>query len=113
MPSDAYGGANPGRESMHFTLLPYPVIQFPEVRSSLNPRRLVGDVDVDGPQVKHVEDDERILRPVRYSVIVVPSAADLKVQIEGFRAEYSRRDMGLLSRGDDDVWLRSGRGVVT
>ncbi|KAL0442420.1 UNVERIFIED_CONTAM: hypothetical protein Slati_1964700 [Sesamum latifolium] len=67
---------------MDFALLPDSVIEFAKKSAGLHPGGLILHVDVDRPEVKHVEYDESGVRYIRNALVIVAAAADLKLDTE-------------------------------
>ena len=66
---------------MDFTLLPDFIVNFSESSSGGDPGGVIGDVDGDVADVRHVEDEKRFVGDVRETVVVVPAASDLEDEV--------------------------------
>lgn len=87
MATDADGGANAGRETEGFAFGVYLVVELAELGTGLDPSGLGWEVDGDGPEVEHVEDNEGLVGDVGDSVVVVAAAADFELDVDGLGAE--------------------------
>lgn len=111
MSAGSDGRANSGGEAEDSALLPNSVVQLAERGAGVDPDGLVGDVDGDGAELEHVEDDEGGVVDVGNAGVVVAAAADLELEAEGLGADDGGLDVGLVGGGDDEEGLVGGGGV--
>lgn len=113
MTADTDGGTNPSRVTENFTLLPNFVVNFPECGSGLNPGRFFGDVDGDGPEIGHIENDEIDIGNIGDTLVIVTPTSNFELNADFLRANHSRLDMGFCQWSDDYQWFGSRGGVET
>lgn len=87
---------------MHIASFGNFVIKFTKCCTGLNPSGLTCHVDGDGPEVEHVEDDERDVGDVGDSIVVVAATSDFELDSNAFGAEHGDLDMGYLQWSDYD-----------
>nr|GLL30087.1 uncharacterized protein LOC111201667 [Ipomoea trifida] len=110
VPADAHGGADPAGEPVDRALLRYPVVKLAERSPGLYPRRLGGDIHVDGPDIEHIKNNKaRLLGDIRKPLIVMAAAADFDLNVGALGAQNHRRNVGLLQGSYNDDRFRRFR----
>lgn len=102
MATHTNSGTHPSREAMNFTLLPDSIINFTKRGTSLDHGNLVFYVDGDCAKVEHVEDDEGFIGDVGDTLVIMSSASDFELNVDGFGAYYSALDVRFCEGSDDE-----------
>lgn len=93
MPSRADPVADRRREPEDFAGFADLVVELPEACAGLNPGCLVGHVDIDVAEVKHVEDGERNTGDRSNALEVMASATDSDLEVLASGAKNCRSDV--------------------
>ena len=82
MTSDTNRRTNSGRESKDLAFVSDMVINLAESGSGGDPSRLIGEIDGDFAEVRHVKDEKGFVGDVRETIVVVAAASDLEDEIQ-------------------------------
>uniref|UniRef100_J3MEX0 Uncharacterized protein n=1 Tax=Oryza brachyantha TaxID=4533 RepID=J3MEX0_ORYBR len=111
--ADADGRAHAGRERQLGARLGDGVVELPELRAGVDPRRPGLAVDVHFPHLGEVDDGELLgaLRPVRQPLVVVPAAARPDADAVAAGPDHGGPDVGGPLHRDDAQGRRRCRCV--
>lgn len=97
--------ADTSRESMDFALRRNCVVNFSESCTRLNPCTLISQIDIDGPEIKHVKNNKGLVGNIREALIVMTTTSYSDFQAYTFGTNNSGLNVGVVLGRYNQQWL--------